>query len=102
MNLKEILIKLWAYRRARLILFVLFSLFFLVNLFTFIRLRITDLIPQMVFLLQYPTWILYTEMLLSLIGLEESFELLSAKKLFTPLIIIITIMLVIVIIQFPR
>ena len=102
MNLKEILIKLWAYRRARLILFVLFSLFFLVNLFTFIRLRITDLIPQMVFLFQYPTWILYTEMLLSLIGLEESFELLSAKKLFTPLIKIITIMLVIVIIQFPR
>lgn len=102
MKLKEILTKLWDYRRVRLILFIMFSLLFLVNLIMFICLRIDYLNPRLVFLFQYPTWILYTEMLLSLIGLEESFELLSAKKLFTPLIKIITIMLVIVIIQFPR
>ena len=102
MKLKEILTKLWDYRRVRLILFIMFSLLFLFNLIKFICLRIDYLNPQLVFLFQYPTWILYTEMLLSLIGLEESFELLSANKLFTPLIKNITIMLVIVIIQFPR
>ena len=100
--MKKIITKPWPYEKGRKILALFFVILFLINWGAFFRLRIAYLIPYLVFPYMYPTWILYTEMLLSLIGLLESFELLSAKKLLFPLVKILALILAIVIISWHR
>lgn len=102
MRMKMTITKPWPYKKGRSILSFLFIILFFINWGAFIRLRIAYLIPYLVFPYMYPIWILYTEMLLSLIGLVESFELLSAKKLLFPLVKILATIIVIVIVSWPR